>query len=389
MATNPEHTLRVPGDLEVDDLLNLARDKSVQGRTRLAEVVGDLFLGESNVLSDTERVLMTDILRQLIHDVEMSVRKKLADRLADSPDAPSELVQTLANDDIEVAHSILSRTPVLQDLELIEIIQHRTYEHQLSIAMRDEVSESVSDALVETGDVKVIRTLIEKPRAEISDNTMEFLVNESKTKLPLQEPLLDRPDLNPGLAKKMYWWVSAALRQYIVDKYEVDESELDAAVEGSVRNILGGDPAPSEAEIIDPAAMPHRKRLAEKQAAPSDRISAGDLLQSLRNGDVHGFLALFGRASGLRPNLIKRLVYEPGGEGLAVACKSIGMKKSDFGSLFLLSRAARPGDQTVDPNEVPNALGFFDRLTEDAAKKVTNRWRLDPDYLHALKQIDG
>ena len=110
-----------PGDLELQELLDLARDKSVTGRTRLVQVVGDLFFEEERILSDRERALMTEILHQLIHDVEMSVRRALADRLADQPDAPHELVTVLANDEISVAHKILEKSLVLQDIELIEI----------------------------------------------------------------------------------------------------------------------------------------------------------------------------------------------------------------------------------------------------------------------------
>ena len=57
----------------------------------------------------------------------------------------------LANDDIEVAYPILAFNKVLQDADLIEVIRHRTLEHQLVIAIREDVSEAVSDALVRTG----------------------------------------------------------------------------------------------------------------------------------------------------------------------------------------------------------------------------------------------
>ena len=120
--------------LNVGDLLELARDKSIEGRTRMVAIVGDLFFDTQTVLTDRERGLMTDILRQLIHDVEMSVRKLLAQRLATEPFAPRELVVSLANDDYEVAHPILVESVVLQDIELIEIIRHRSLEHQLAIA---------------------------------------------------------------------------------------------------------------------------------------------------------------------------------------------------------------------------------------------------------------
>ena len=64
----------------MQELLDLARNKSVNGRTRLVQVVGYLFFEET--ASTNERELIAAILQQLIHDVEQSVRKALANRLA-------------------------------------------------------------------------------------------------------------------------------------------------------------------------------------------------------------------------------------------------------------------------------------------------------------------
>ena len=373
---------------EMQDLLDLARDKSVNGRTRLVQVVGDLFFEESDVLNQRERDLMTDILRQLIHDVEMSVRIALADRLALEIDSPPELVTILANDDIEVAHNILLNSEVLQDLELIEIIQHRTFEHQLTIAMRKKVSEAVSDALVETGNTKVIKTLIANDGADISDNTLEFLVNKSKTEEELQQPLLDRPELSPHLAKRMYWWVSAALRQHIVANYKIDPTELDQKIESTIKDLLGEEEVSDEVGEIDMRSMQQASKLASR-LADKNAITPQLLLQTLRKGEVKMFEGMFAQASGLRGTLSRRLIFEPGGEGLAIACKAIGMTKPDFGSMFLLSRSARPGDKSVDPKEVTRVMTFFDRIQPDTAKKVVSRWKLDPNYLFAIKQVEG
>ena len=151
-------------------------------------------------------------MRQLIHDVEVSVRRALAERLSEQPLAPHELVIALANDEIEVAHPLLVNSDVLQDLELIEIIRNRTLEHQLAIGIRKSVSEEVTDALIATDSVDVIKTLLENHHAKISQRTMEYLVEQSQRVDTYQNPLLRRPDLDTTLAKRMYWWVSAALR---------------------------------------------------------------------------------------------------------------------------------------------------------------------------------
>jgi uncharacterized protein (DUF2336 family) len=139
--------------VETQHLFELARDKTIVGRQQLTATVTDLFFAKGAALTDRERTLMTDILRQLIEDVESSVRRSLAERLAHQKDAPRDLVLALANDEIAVANAILLHSEVLRDEELIEIIHHRTLEHQLAISMRKSISEQVCDALVETGDV--------------------------------------------------------------------------------------------------------------------------------------------------------------------------------------------------------------------------------------------
>ena len=376
--TEPEH-------IDFNDLIGLARDKSVEGRTRLVQIVGDLFFDTDTVLRDAERNIMTDILRQLIHDVEMKVRQQLAMRMADENDAPWELVSALANDQIEVAHPILTQSTILQDMELIEIVQHLTYGHQLAIAMRETVSETVSEALIGTGNVDVIKTLLENENADISGKAMEYLVEQSEKIDDLQVPLINRNDLGLDLAKRMYWWVSAALRKHIVKHYSIDEVGLDDKIQDTIHDILGIDGSGSGA--INTAPRRKSQELAEKlQNAAA--ITPQLLIQTLRQGEVVLFEDLLSQVTGLRTNLIRRFVFEPGGEGLAIACRAADITKADFASIFLLSRSARPGDKVVDPNEVSRVLNFFDRIKAETAQKVVKRWHLDPNFLFAMKQVN-
>ena len=205
-----------PDDVDVRQLLALAHNKSVESRRTLLNNISDLFLAKDGRLSERERVLMAGIVSQLIHDVEMSVRRELAERLANEPNAPRELVVTLANDAIEIAHPILHQSGILNDTDLIDIVKHRTQEHRLAVATRTQLSPEVSQALVDTGDKDVVEALINNHDAEISRHAMDYLVAESQQVDRFQQPLLRRPDLPLQLAHRMFWWVSAALREHII-----------------------------------------------------------------------------------------------------------------------------------------------------------------------------
>ena len=361
-------------------LLQLARDKSVAGRKTLVSTISDLFSSSETLLSDRERALMNDILTKLIRDFEMRVRRELSEKLASWTQAPKDLILMLANDEIEVARPILLISDVLQDADLIEVIRHRTTQHQLAISMRQELSETVTDALVDAGNVDVIRTLLDNPNSRLSDATMEYLVEESRRVDSYQEPLIQRDELSPVLARRLCLWVGAALRSYLLEHFDLDPTELDDVIE----EVTKATAPPSDQDEENASGS---VRLA-RQVADEGKLTPELLVQVLRQGEIALFEALLAEMSLLRLRLVQRIIYEPGGEGLVIACRGLGIAKPIFTSIFLMSRKGRPGDQRVDPGELSRVLNLFDRVKTEAAQSVLKRWQRDPEYLNAVRQIE-
>jgi uncharacterized protein (DUF2336 family) len=355
----------------------LARDKSQKSRSILVAAINDLYSGEDQLLTEQDRAIMVDITRRLIHEVETSVRRTLAERLAEQPDAPKDLVVTLANCEIEVAHPILLKSEVLKDPELIEIVQHRTMEHQVAIAMRPNVSEQVSDALVETDNEEAITTLLSNQSALISNSTMNDLVEQSGQVPGYQGPLVRRHDLSPELGRKLYWGVSAALRQDILEKFDLDSGDIDEAMEAAVKDAM-----------VKDTNFVHQQIAARE---PAEQVCGQDehiLIGLLRKGEIAMFLDKFTTLTKMRLTLIRRILFEPGGEGLAVACKGIGLDKSTFVSIFVWFRQGRLGDKQTDVDELTRALSFYDKTDPIAARGLMQRWQRDAEYLNALRQVE-
>src|SRR3546814_20482786 len=128
----------------------------------------------------------------------MEVRQYLVESLLCGPDPLPELQSVLANDEIEVAQAVLERSKVLQDQDLIDVVLRRAEEHRMAIALRNDVSAAVAEALVEKAGPDVIEALIRNPDATLSRRALEMLVAESKRLDRVQEPLLSRaaPDRN-------------------------------------------------------------------------------------------------------------------------------------------------------------------------------------------------
>jgi len=383
--------------LNAEQLIRLAREKSDQARALLFEAMGDVFLERNTVLSLQERALITDILEKLIREVSRDIRRKLAVRLAEAPGTPRELAVLLANDEIDIASPILMKSRVLEDVDLLEIVRTRSTQHLLAIAMRRDLSTAVADALVDSGEKDVVRALLENQDARISRATLGYLVEQSRTVDEFQEPLVRRRDLPPDLARRLCLWVSAAIRQAIIERFDIDPDTLDDTLEPIAQEEAQKREAPGEAEAPDAA------RALAQSLGESRRLTPRLLMQTLRRGEVPLFEAMLAEMSGLRPALVRKLCYEAGGQGLAVVARGVGLSREEFASVYLLTRKARPslpvsglpgsglpgsGGGSTDPAELGRALDFFDRISLGSAATVIGRWRRDPDYLFAIRSVE-
>ncbi|MBL6954862.1 MAG: DUF2336 domain-containing protein [Alphaproteobacteria bacterium] len=366
-------------DAEVRGLFKLAQEKSKAGRESLYVAIGDLFERRAEELQPAEREMMLEILQRLSQDVEMSVRANLSNRLSEDSDAPYDLIRMLANDEVQVAYKLLTSSPVLRDADLIEVLRHRTMQHQLAVAIRKNISEEVSAALVETGSEDVIVTLLNNQDARISTDILEYLAEESRRIDSFQKPLVRRPDLPTELAERMYYWVSAAVRNYIVENYDVDIDDLDDQMSAAVSDVLE-----TNAEQSGVAA----ERLVDR-LFDAGSLSAEFALKSLNQGQVSIFEFAFAKLVGIRPVLARRIIYEPGGEALGIACQAIGLERSIYLQFYQLTRKARDTDNRLSKDEVVRLTQFYGSITRESAFLVLRKWQRDKRYLNAVRETEN
>jgi len=362
---------------DVSKLLDLARNRTTDGRNALVNAIGDLIDETERQFSAQEMALMNDILKKLIHDVAGPIRKALAEKLALTKSAPAEVIEILANEEIDIAAPILQHSELLSDRALIEIVRRRTRSHRLTIAMRKQISNGVCDALVESKEPDVIKRLLENHGAEISQATMAYLVDQSESVDEFQEPLLRRDDLYPHLAKRMYAHVSAGLRDFILAHFNVDRAELDATLAQVTTEALEKATAENHAD----AAQALADKLAQRQELTHDLV-----VQTLRRGEVPLFEAMMSQMTGLPQELSCRLMYEEEADGFVIAARVSGFDRSTFTTLFLLLQRIHPRGASEDPQQLRRGLELFDRLRPETARKVAARYMVNPEFLRALRQ---
>ena len=355
----------------------LARDRASDSRRRLLENMTDLFLSPDARLSERERALMEEIIVKLVHEMEMQVRSELAERLAASDLAPKDLIVLLANDAIAIARPVLQQSRLLQDSDLVEIVHLRTQEHRLTVAARNGVGETVAQALIDFGEDQVIETLIANRDSTISRQAMEYLVEESRRVDRFQQPLLQRPDLPVELATRMFWWVSAGLRQAILTAHPIDEMLLDELLEESAAAVATKSGQQSDAEKLA-AAMTERGAMGERY-----------ILQNLRSGHVLAAIAGLAKMASADLATVRRVVFDPGGEALAACCKAAEMSRSGFAAVFLLTREAQENGHVIQPGRVEAMMQLYDKLDQRQAQATLRLWMREDGYRDAVNKLGG
>lgn len=357
--------------LDPKELLACAQDSSEAGRRRLAKAVSDFF--DEKDLNDTEQSLASEILLNLIRQAETDLREALAERLSIQANIPPEVIVYLANDQINVARKVLMHSPVLNDVDLVYIISSKGQEHSREIAKRDGVSPMVADRLIDTGDVDTMLNLIDNQRAHLQKGSMRKLAKASLRSEELQAPLLRRPEVDTDVAIDLYLIVSQALRKEISERFVIPPHVIEHSIENLIHELS------NEAKGLR-EATPDMLALASRFGERKD-ITADLMIRTLRRGQVGFFVALFAEATKLPAESIIKLIQKDGGKPFVVACRHIGMMKSEFASIFLLSRGIRTGDKIVDQRELAMALKNFDAIRDFDVDRIMASWSKTPDMI--------
>ena len=364
------------GQIDAQALQALARQATTSSRSELAKSVVVLFDSPDAALSPQARTMAYDILHTVIRDIEMATRQEISRRLAERGDAPADLIRFLANDKIEVAYPILAKSGVLTDSDLIEVVRMRSSEHAHAVAARPAIGPAVANALVMTGAEDVIVAALRNPGASFAPGTMDYLVEKSREQKAIREPILKRPEMRSELAIRMFAWVSAALREYILRTFEVDKASFNQLCETIML------------DEIEHFAAKNKSDVAKKiQTLIKDKVKLTHelLILSLRASDVNSFIAAFANMTDIKAHMIDRLLFDPTGKGLAVACKGLGIGKVPFVSLFTLAQKIRAEVTGTIKVRMKAAMDFYDALQQKDADETMAEWKRGGDYVGSLR----
>ncbi len=357
-----------------EKLLELAHQRALNGKGGLAASIAEMCLAAQSGLTERELTLAFEILRLLVDKVEVRIRRHIADYLADRKDVPTDLIQFLANDEITVAYPIILHSELLREEDLLKIVVEQSVRHRQAVAIRPYVSSDVTDKLVEFDEAEVLTTLICNETAEISETSMQVLVDRSLEIEAYREPLAHRKEMTPTLAGRMYVWVGDALRDYIVHNFQIDPDTVSDSLSHAADTRDG--PA-SQATGTPPQ---RGAALSEIPSPPADEEQDGGhaLLRYLNTSDIPAFESAFAGRLNLSVQAMGVILYDSTLEALAIAAKAASIAPEVFSEILCHLSGVRPADDYRASKEYSDAMDYFSGLDDAGAMDLLDKWRETP-----------
>ena len=146
-------------------------------------------------LSTDDRAAAEGAMIMLLDDPSPLVRQALSEVFASSQNAPPVIVDALATDQPQVAVPILSRSPLLLEADLIDLVATGRTEAQTAIAGRAMLPRSIAAAIAEVGSAEACLALLENIDADIAPFSIDRMVERFGHLAPIRENLLAREEL--------------------------------------------------------------------------------------------------------------------------------------------------------------------------------------------------
>lgn len=366
-----------PPEPRFDGILRHARQKAEDTLREYRAVAGALFERHQSLLTDRQRGLMGSLLRQIVGDIEVSLHQLLLAGGEGEDWVVRETMETVHRRGPSGAYDRLADAGALSDLALTEAVIHRLYEHQLDRALRQPSVHAWPGGAQDEDEL--FSALAPDAPLQLRELLEAYAVDRSLRIDGYGNPVLDPVELPPALAEQLHWLVAAALRETLPAAGSVERARIDRLLDDSVNGAIE--------RLRVRAAAGTRAAAAAEAFSAAGMLDCELALKALRHAAIPLFEALLIRLTELRPVLVRRLLYETGGESLAVAMRAVGASGDQFVELYSTTRRARTTPRLDEAADLDRLLTFFERVPESEAALVCGYWRRDPALQAALWRL--
>jgi len=304
--------------------LRLAKDADENVRGDLAAKISRLAPHLNRDDQNKVQSMAREALEILTRDQVTHVRQIISETLKDVAHAPPEVIRTLAWDsEIVVAGPVLEFSPVLTDEDLLEVITHGAATGKLNaISRRHNVPETVVDALVETSNIESIGLLLANKSAQIREETLDKVIEQAADIESWHSPLVARPLLSMGAAKKLAAFVAQNLLQDLTSRQDFTPAVM-AEITAVVNKRLENPDAPANAENSD---TPLEEAYTEVQKLDAiGELNESKILAAAKKGRREFVISALALRCEMRPISMEKVFRDKNAKGIAAASWKAGL----------------------------------------------------------------
>jgi uncharacterized protein (DUF2336 family) len=350
----------------IAELEEAVRSGSSTKRISTLRQVTDLFLRDADRLSEDQVRVFDDVLCHLVARVETRVKAEVSVRLASVDHAPSGVIEHLASDDqIEVAGMVLANSRCLTTNTLVEIARTKGQEHLLAISGRTDLTEDVTDVIVDRGERKVIRKLAGNASAQFSENGYKGMVAHAESDDELTEMLGTRIDLPIKFLRDLLQRATEAVRARLAAIAPAELREEIKRVLKTIANATGGESPPMRDFSRAEAVVRRMKGLNELNDAAISRFA-----ETMKFDEVAASLAILNNSA--PTNLMARLLEGFRSDLILIPCKSAGLGPATVEMIL----RNRPVQHRIAEATLKIALRDYDKLSAETAERTVRFWQL-------------
>lgn len=336
---------------------------SPEKRAATLRQITTLFLDGAEQFSDQHVELFDDVIGYLIEEIETQALAELARRLAPVPNAPRDVVRTLAhNDDIAVAGPVLEQARLDQPA-LRYIAETKSQEHLLAISRRDEINEALAHILVMRGDQNVACSVADNHRAQLSDLAFSKLVARAQQDTELAEKVGSRSDIPPRLFRQLLIQATEVVQNRLLSRARPETAAEIRKVLAAVSGKISATAAPrSYGEAMATVRARHQERA----------LDENDVVEYAEADKYEETIAALATICGVPVEVVDRLMAGERYDPVLILARSAGFRWATTKAMITIV----PGAKGTSTQAIEAARENFERLTTTTAQRVVRFWQV-------------
>ncbi len=307
----------------IQSFLRWAETAKTSDRARAANALGRAWLEADMTADEREAALMA--MTWLLDDPSPKVRHALADAIASAEDAPRELVLPLAHDQPQIACQIIARSPVLVDIDLVDLAARGDSVTRTLIASRFIVSVPVCAALAEIGDAPEVESMLDNPGAIVARGSLRRLAERFAGHARIREMLLEREELPSDARHLLAVGVSESLGLCELVRNVVGERRLERirreACDTATVALAGNAPVEDIPYLVN-------------HLRDDGRLTPAFMMQALCAGRLDFFMASIVQLSGIEERRVRSIITDGRFHAVRALYEAAGLQR-DISELFV------------------------------------------------------